>query len=270
MILGLGSYSYGWAVGVPGHEPAVPMDETVLLDRARCHGVRGVQICDNLSLLRCPPERRAALAREAAALGIRLEVGSRGLTPEHLREMIALAHEVGAPLLRFVIDGPGHHPSPAEAVATIREVLPLLNGLTLGLENHDRFPAGVLRDMVEGVGSEWVGICLDTVNSLGAGEGLATVVAELAPLTVNLHIKDFMITRLPHQMGFTVEGRPAGAGMLDVGWILRELAPFQRCQSAILELWTPPEADPVQTVAKEELWVEQSLAYLRPFFKHAP
>jgi sugar phosphate isomerase/epimerase len=266
MMLGLSSYTYGWAIGVPGHLPAAPMNEQGLLDCAQRHGVKLVQVCDNLPLLRCPPGRIARFAERADGDGVAVEVGSRRLTVEHAAEMAALARRVGATLIRFVIDGPDFHPEPRQVVKTLREIEPLLEGLTLGIENHDRFPARTLRSMVEKAGSSRIGICLDTANSLGAGEGIATVVAELAPLTVNLHLKDFHIARLPHQMGFTIEGRPAGTGMLDVRWLLEKLAHFGRCRTAVLELWTPPEPDIERTVAKEEAWTEQSLAYLKPLF----
>ncbi len=266
MILGLSSYTYGWAIGVPGHRPASPMTELDLLACARQHGLRLLQICDNLPLNRLPPERAARFATLAREAGIQLEVGSRGLTLEHVAEMAALARRMEARLIRFVVDAPGFQPAPGEVVKTLRATLPLLEGLQLGLENHDRFTASTLKAMLEDVASDRIGICLDTANSLGAGEGLASVVAELAPFTVNLHLKDFQIERWPHLMGFTIEGRPAGAGMLNVPWLLEQLAPFRRCATAVLELWTPPEADLDRTVAKESSWVGQSLAYLRPLF----
>jgi hypothetical protein len=33
--------------------------------------------------------------------------------------------------------------------------------------------------------------------------------------------------------------------------------------NAILELWTPPEPEIAATIAKEENWARQSIAYLR-------
>jgi 3-oxoisoapionate decarboxylase len=266
MILGIGSYTYGWGVGVPGHASARTMDEMGLLDRARLHGVRLVQVCDNLPLLRLSPERLGRFADRASEEGVRVEVGSRGLTPRHGLEMIALARRVKADLIRFVVDGPDFHPTPGEVVRILREVEPRLGELRLGLENHDRLKAAVLRSIVEEAGSERIGICLDTANSLGAGEGIDGVVAELGPFTFNLHIKDFQVSRVSHQMGFTVEGRPAGAGMLEIPGLLAGLRRHGRCGSAVLELWTPPGTSPDETVAREEEWAAGSLAYLKPLF----
>ena len=266
MELGIGSYTFGWAVGVTGREEARPLDEHGLLDKCREHGVSVLQIGDNLPLHAFDASRLDRLAARAARDGVQLEVGARGLTKNRLVDYVMIARRVGAALVRFVIDDTDYHP-PAEAVAALlRESAPLLDGLVLGLENHDRFPAAMLRTMIERIGSDHIGICLDTANSLGAGEGIAAVAEILAPLTVNLHIKDFHIERVPSLMGFTVTGRPAGSGFLDVPALLSRLAPFGRCRTAILELWTPPEPLSQETIVKEAAWATQSIKYLKPFF----
>ena len=64
-------------------------------------------------------------------------------------------------------------------------------------------------------------------------------------------------------MGFTVEGRPAGQGMLNVPWLLGELHRLAIDANAILELWTPPEEDLAATIRKEDVWAVKSVAYLR-------
>lgn len=269
MILGLSSYTFGWAIGVPGQMPAHPMDEQELLVHAHHHGVRLVQVCDNLPLLHLPADRLDRFAKRAADEAVAIELGSRRLTVEHATEMVALARRLGAELIRFVIDGPDFRPAPADVLDTLRKIAPRLDGVRLGIENHDRFSAKALRSIIQEAGSDRIGICLDTANSLGAGEGLATVLAELAPLTFNLHVKDFQVTRLPHLMGFTVEGRPAGEGMLDLPGVLDELRRHGRCETAVLELWTPPEASLDETIAKEAEWAARSLEYLKPLFARA-
>ena len=269
MKLGLSSYTFGWAVGVPGQMPARLFDENGLLDQCREHGVKLLQVGDNLPLHDFTTTRLTRLADRAARAGVQLEVGARGLTIQRVADYAAIARRLGAKLIRYVIDDAGYHPDPKTVTSLLREVAPLLGGLTLGLENHDRFPATTLRAMIEAAGGDRIGVCLDTANSLGAGEGLDAVVQELGPLTVNLHIKDFNIARVPHQMGFTVEGRPAGSGFLNVPRLLEQLAPHGRCQTAVLELWTPPEPKLEDTIAKEAAWAGQSLQYLKPFFSNS-
>ena len=265
--LGLSSYTYGWAVGLLGHAPACPLDESGLLHKCHEHGVKLLQIGDNLPLHTFDAARLDRLAQRARKEGVRLEVGARRLTLERIGDYAAIARRVGASLIRFEIDDADYHPEPASVTAVLHKAVPLLDGLTLGIENHDRFPAATLRSIIDAAGSDRIGVCLDTANSLGAGEGLDTVLATLGPLTVNLHIKDFHIARVRHLMGFTVEGRQAGQGFLDVPLLLKQLAAFPRCQTAVLELWTPPEPLLEETIAKEAAWAAQSLAFLKPLFR---
>ena len=113
------------------------------------------------------------------------------------------------------------------------------------------------------MGSTNIGICLDTVNSFGALEGPEAVLGLLSPFVVNLHVKDFTIYRPTHNMGFIVDGRPAGQGKLDIPWLMDRLVAEGRDPNAILELWVSPEATVEQTIAKEQQWVKESVRYMR-------
>lgn len=266
MILGISSYTYPWAVGVAGYEPSRPLDESGLLDLCGQHRVNLLQIGDNLPVARFDSARLDRLAARAKAENVRLEIGARGFTLDRLVEYLAVARRGGARLLRFVIDDTDYHPKPSDVSKILKLCVPLLDGVVLGIENHDRFAAADLREIIERAASDSIGVCLDSANSLGAGEGIASVATVLAPVALNLHIKDFKIQRASHMMGFTVTGAPAGSGMLDVPKLLRQLKPFKRCETAVLELWTPPEQQLEQTIAKEAAWAVQSLSFLKPLF----
>jgi sugar phosphate isomerase/epimerase len=270
MRLGLSSYTYTWAVGVPGHPPAHPLDAPGLVRRAAEKGVACVQIADNLPLEGMGDREQRDLRTLAAGLGVAIEVGARGLTTERLAQLLDVAAFFHSPLLRFVIDGPGHEPAVEAVIDLVHDGLPRLRaaGVRLALENHDRLRCDELRAIVEATDPEWVGICLDSVNSMGAGESVREVVHALAPLTLNLHIKDFAVVRASHKMGFAVEGRPAGRGMLNVRWLVEEIRRHGRCQSAILELWTPPADGLGATIAREAEWADQSLDFLESLFSN--
>lgn len=269
MRLGISSYTYTWAIGVPGYNPAQPLGYAALLQRAAELGVGVVQFADNLPLERLAQDELRALAQQAQALGIAVEVGTRGIDPRHLRCFVEIARAFSASFVRVVIDTAQHQPSPAEARALLNPLQADFQaaGVRLAIENHDRFSCHALARLVEDLGSDWVGICLDTVNSLGALEGTQQVVAALGQYTLNLHVKDFAVTRLGHQMGFLVEGRPAGQGRLDVPWLMGELQRLGRDPNAILELWTPPAERLEETIAKEARWAQESVAYLRTLIK---
>lgn len=264
MRLGISSYTYTWAVGVAGYQPEQPMTACGILQRAAQLGVKVVQIADNLPLGRLAEHELVELDHTAQELHISLEVGTCGIAPAHLLRYLAIARHLASPILRVVVDTPEHQPSAAEIVAWLRPLETEFTsaGVTLAIENHDRFRAEELRALVTELGS-WVGICLDTVNSFGTLQGPESVVAALGPQTVNLHIKDFIIQRARHKMGFSIEGCSAGQGRLDIPWLLRSLTTMGRNPNAILELWTPPEPNLAATLSKEQRWAEESVHYLR-------
>ncbi len=273
MQLGISTYTYPWAVGVSGFMPATPLTVPDLIRRAQQKGISVLQIGDNLPLHTLSSRQLADCVALANRLNISLEVGARGLTPTTLHTYLRIARQCNSPFLRLVIDSDNYEPSAEEATGIIRESLDEIrqSGVRLAIENHDRFPARMLKRIVQSTDTDWVGICLDTANSLGAGEDTDTVSDVLAPFTFNLHIKDFTVRRVSHKMGFVVEGQPAGQGLLSVTRLLQKMIPYNRCYSSTLELWTPPEANLEESIRKEDRWADQSIEYLKPFFvKHFP
>ena len=260
---GISSYTYTWAIGVPGNEPKNPMTIYRLMEKAAELGVRVVQVADNLPLDEFPDTELRKIRNFADGLGIQIEAGSKKMTPGNLEKYIRIAAFLGSPILRFVIDGDGFLPEMQEIHSIIRHAVPLLeaNRIVLAIENHDRLKAAAFVEIVERAGSETVAICLDSVNSMGAGEGLETVIGKLAPFTVNLHVKEFTVKRVYHKMGFVIEGCPLGEGMLPVPEIIQKVPEI--CHSAILEQWTPPEDTLEKTIEKEARWAEQSMKYLK-------
>lgn len=259
MRLGIGSYTLTWACGVPGHRPPRALTALALCRRAARLGVRVVQLCENIAF----PRSEWA---DVEATGLSIEIGTRGLLSSTLEAAWSAAQYFKSPFVRLVIDSAGHEPTPAE---TIRLLQPWAarareTGIRLAVENHDRFPATVLADIVETLGTDAVGVTLDTVNSFGAAEGTEHVVRTLAPYTLSLHIKDFTVKRVPSQMGFTVEGCPAGEGMLNPARVLEALRAAGRDPNAIIELWTPEAESLEATILREAAWTEKSIANLRP------
>lgn len=241
------------------------MTEKELIERAVSLEMQCLQIGDNLPLHNFSTTRINALKEMILRNGLRIEIGARGLRAESLSRYLRICQDLGAPLLRFVIDSPGYQPPADEVTGLLRDFLPALEKakITLGIENHDRFKAKELALIMEALGSDSVGICLDCVNSIGAGEGLEYVADLLSPYTVNLHIKDFTIERLPHQMGFTVSGAPAGKGMTNIPLLMEYLANYGRCQSAVLEQWVPWQNSLDETIQKEKEWAEEGILYLK-------
>jgi sugar phosphate isomerase/epimerase len=168
-------------------------------------------------------------------------------------------------LLRIITDRGDSKPDAKQVVVGIKSVLPEFAGagVSIAIENHDRFRTWELIGIIEEIGSPNVGICLDTANSFGALECPGQIVTALGPYALNVHVKDFTITRIRNGMGFTILGRPAGQGMLDIDMVLRKLAEGGRNPDVVLEQWTPFDSTIEKTAAMEDEWAVIGIAYLK-------
>ncbi len=277
MKLGINSYTFMWSIGFQGANPAYPeqsawpeqpLTPMDLLEKACRLGLRLVQTGPNLAEFDWLTEAELdAFLRKARQAKIELELGTRGLDYEHLEKSIALAKRMGARLIRTLPEMDGQYINDARRILpAIRPVLPVLEreGLKLAIENG-RIPCADLRAALDEINSPHVGVVLDMVNSLAVPEGWKEVTRLLAPHTMCLHYKDFTIRREWHMMGFVCEGAPAGQGMLDTGWLLEALKASPYDFNVIIELWPPEQATLEKTIALEQAWAEQSVAYLRKF-----
>ena len=267
MKFGISSYTYTWAIGVPGSMPEKRLTPEGLIDKAFNAGLRLVQIADNLPLEKLSASELDNLHQYAQGKGVSIEVGGRGLYPEHTMHCLQAAERLNSPILRMVVDAQDFEPDLQTIISIIRELDPEFKSrnIKLAIENHDRLKAKEFEQIILAAGNDFVGICLDSVNSIGAGEGFESVSDILIPYTINLHVKDFTIYRVSHKMGLVIEGRPAGKGMLNIPELIRKVDMTGRCNSAIIELWTPPELTLEKTIAKEEEWAEESISYLKQF-----
>ncbi len=265
MQIGLGSYACAWSIGVPGYDVKEPLDVFAFVQLAHQLGFSLVQIADNLPLHTLSPVEQQRLLEQLQSLNLSVEVGTRGIQRAHLRTYLKLANKFHSRILRLVVDSQNHHPAPDEVVRLIAEVLEDVEdaNVILAIENHDRFSAKTLANIITTLSSPHVGICLDTVNSFGSLEGPEVVIETLAPHTVNLHLKDFDIRRKNHNMGFSIFGTPAGQGRLNIPKLVKQLGNYGKCKTAVLELWPSPEASVEATVAKEQEWLRQSAIYLK-------
>jgi len=269
MKFGISSYTFTWAIGVPGSMPQKPLTAYDLIDKTVSSGLGLLQIADNLPLEVLAPGEIDNLYQYARAKDISIEMGGRGLNPEHTMKCLLTAERLNSPILRMVIDEQGFEPDIRTIISIIREMDPEFKSrnIKLAIENHDRLKAREFEKIIQAAGSDMAGICLDSVNSMGAGEGFETVAEILIPYTINLHIKDFTIFRVSYKMGLIIEGRPAGKGMLNIPALVSRIKDTGLCQSAILELWTPPANNIDETISKESSWAFESIAYLKSIFR---
>ncbi len=126
MQLGISSYTYTWAVGVPGSLPDKPLSAYGLIDKTITAGLRLVQVADNLSPEQFSETELDKLIKYAAERGVSIEMGGRGLTPEHTMRCLQTAEILGSPILRMVIDASGFEPDLQTIISIIRDLIPEL------------------------------------------------------------------------------------------------------------------------------------------------
>ena len=264
MFAGIGTYTFPWAFAL-NNENKMPALQ--LINYAIQHGIGFVQFSDNFPLHALDAEALQDIKNFAGENNIQLEVGTRRLTVENTQHYISIAKFFNSPFLRMVVDDEDYHPHEEEVIAVIKEILPDLknNFIVLAIENHDRFKTATLKHIITQTDMAYTGICLDTANSLGAGEGIHEVLDGLKNYVVNLHIKDITIKRVTDKMGFVVEGAAAGEGMIDIPSIIHQLNETGRCKTATLETWSNAAGTIEETIAKEKQLAEKSIHYIKQF-----
>jgi sugar phosphate isomerase/epimerase len=270
MRLGIGSWTFPWGIGFNGYPKAGESLTAIdLLYKAKSLGVEIVQICDNMPLHEMSDSELRQLGRKADEMDLFLQVGTQGVDPEHLLRYLGIAKILKSNILRIITDTSECKPEAEAVVKQIKEVIPEFakNGVFIAVENHDRFKVRELKDIIRKIGSPFAGICLDTVNSFGELECPREVVSELGPYVVNLHIKDFDISRIDNKMGFNIKGSPAGYGKLDIDMVFKELINNGRYPDVILEQWVPFEGTVEKSIQLENEWAEKGVKLLKEKIK---
>jgi len=84
----------------------------------------------------------------------------------------------------------------------------------LAIENHKDHRIGERIDMLKRLGSEYVGLCLDTGNNIALLEDPMEVVEAFAPWAFSVHLKDAAVKESDN--GFLLIDLPLGEGFLDL------------------------------------------------------
>jgi sugar phosphate isomerase/epimerase len=91
----------------------------------------------------------------------------------------------------------------------------------LAVENHKDFRTRELTEVMRHLGSEYIGVCVDTGNNLALLEEPAETINELAPFALSCHFKDMAVEESSN--GFLLAEVPLGEGFLDLKTIMQTL-----------------------------------------------
>jgi 3-oxoisoapionate decarboxylase len=106
----------------------------------------------------------------------------------------------------------------------------------LAVENHKDLQTQELLDVIKKLDSPFVGVCVDTGNSMALLETPSQTVELLAPHAFTTHIKDMGVEEYPE--GFLLSEVPLGAGFLDLPKIVATLRKARPDIHLILEMIT--------------------------------
>jgi len=267
MELGIGSYSFRWALGTSDFAPTRPLALVDLVAEAAQLGCRVLQIADNRELDSASRDELVRLLAQARSAGVRLQVGLSGASASRLAHYLDIAMSLEADLVRLVLHGEGVDPTDAQAAAVLREVADDYEraGVRVGIENHFLTPSSHMIDILDAVDSPTVGVVLDVANSIMCSEWPAETVTALAPWAFCLHLKDYRIVPDAEGVGGHIVGAPLGRGLTDIEAVLDAVAPFDVGTLAIiLEQWVPRLGSVAETLAAETYWRETSVQHLKP------
>ena len=261
-MIGLGTYAYFWQ-----HSDRVPQPLSLIgaFEDTRAQGVDLFQICDYAPLEQMTDTELRDAAEAAGDLGLTIELGTKGIVPEHLSRFLAIAEVFDARLVRSMLYGPDSRPSLHEAETWLRHAMREYEtaGVTLALETYEQLATADLVGLVEVVGSDHLGICLDPANVVARLENPRTCVEQTAALTKNVHVKDFAFARQPGWVGFTYSGASMGSGLHDYAHLLGAVRPRERGINEIVEHWLPWQDDAETTIRTEREWTRATLEHLR-------
>ncbi|MBI4874613.1 MAG: sugar phosphate isomerase/epimerase [Acidobacteria bacterium] len=175
----------------------------------------------------------------AAKLGIALEaISGRSICPssssfdarlgtpeQQIAQGLKIAHAFGATAMRVVVGSAKERAQIETHMASTARVLKGMrsqirdSGVKLAVENHGGdFQARELKALVEDVGFDILGVCLDSGNPLWMLEDPHLTLELLGPYSVNSHVRDTAVWRVPE--GVAVRWVNMGEGNVDIdGWV---------------------------------------------------
>ncbi len=95
------------------------------------------------------------------------------------------------------------------------------HGLPLAIENHKDFRAPEMLRMLEQLDSDYVGICLDTGNSIALLEDPVEIVRTWTPWAKSVHLKDLALCE--YEEGFLLGDVRLGDGVLELPAVVKSI-----------------------------------------------
>ena len=228
----------------------------------------------------------AAFRRRAGELDIVVDLAIGSICPsrapwrrpespeEYVRSSLRAARAVGSKVVRCFLgsveDRSGDVPFAAHVEATSKVLRAVRTeavdlGVKVAVENHGDFEAREMKAMIEDVGPDAVGCCLDSGNPLRVMEDPLQTLEVLGPYTVTAHMRDSVI--FAHPRGAAFQWVALGDGMIDFARFTRRYAELCPGAAYHLEIITgrPPYIVPFLEPEFWKAFPEKRAAEFAPF-----
>lgn len=182
-----------------------------------------------------------------------VELASAGTDPERLRPVLELCRYLCGDRVRTAIAAGGDFEEErARAPEDLRRLAGMAEtqGVQVLIENHEDLTAEQLRDLVQWVGSDWIGVLLDVGNSLVLGEDPVYTAEILAPFARTVHLKDQVVVET--EDGVCSAGTRLGAGAIDLPAVVDILRRSSPCDRILVQLCYG-YAQPLKPTAEKQL-----------------
>lgn len=226
--LGIGMHSYGvqWRDARQNRPGAKFHDALTFLQYARQLGAAGVQVAIGDRDTTYAQGIKAEAEKHGCYFEAQFQLPSDEGDLERFERDVRLARDAGAGVFRAAcLSGRRYetfksaeefHDFRTRSINSLRLAEPVLNKhrLRVAVENHKDWLAPELLEIARRFSSEWIGICVDTGNSIALLEDAMEVVEAYAPLAASVHLKDMAFAECPD--GFLLAEVPLGRGSLSL------------------------------------------------------
>ena len=243
--------------------PAIPAEK--FIDICQNFGADGCQM-DFSQLASTDPEYLKRIRAQLDAKGMYMEFAVRARSLENedeVAKIAAVAQQLGVSRLRVACLSGRRYEDFHEMAKwkefaeqwrkTLEKSVPFLKKykLLVGVENHKDWLADEHVALLKGIGSEYLGACVDFGNNVALLEDPIEVAEKLAPFAVTTHLKDMAVR--PYAEGFELSEVALGEGATPMAKIITTLRKHRSDINICLEMIT---RDPLKVPYKtDHYWV---------------
>jgi sugar phosphate isomerase/epimerase len=270
ITIGVGSWSLPWAVGFMKNTFTYPkIGAKELIDYAVSHQISLVQLYNNLNLIALSMGELQEIRAYADSKQVRIEIGDMGVDTESVEKLLQVADILDSHTIRSIIlPYKGEWMDVPSVIDLIKGYIAEFErmGRVLLLETHEKYSAEEFRAIVEGVGSEALGMCFDPANSIGRVEHFRDNFHVLKDYVFNYHYKEYNIRRADTNLGIVVEGCCPGTGAKIAEEYFGLIKTLERDVDVILEQWLTYQGSVEETKQLERQWADEGVKILKSHF----